>query len=113
MNTLEKLKYVESLRNYYYKSKGHVPPAILDKLAPEIKEILLHEAKDVPKDREQIIRSHVLNLIGQFLGTVAYSVLAIYTLKEVIEVSVDFSFRNVLLLSILIFTYKAKFRLTH
>lgn len=113
MRTPLKIEYYEALYNYYHKTKGHVPAAIVNKVDSENKTIIKYEEHHNPISKRQAIINASLNLFARIIGTITYSVLVVYVLKEVFGVSLTYSTKNILLLTLILFAYKAKFRLTN
>lgn len=111
MRQPSKIEYEEALRSYFYKTKGYVFPSISHKIEGEISTIEQYGDRNKPLSKSQVIIKACLNFIAQLVGTIIYSTLVIYVLKEVFGIAVIYSFKNILLLTLVLLAYKVKFRL--
>jgi pantothenate kinase len=111
MRQPSKIEYEEALRSYFHKTKGYVFPSISHKIEGEIITIEQYDDRNKALSKSQVIIKACLNFIAQLVGTIIYCTLAIYVLKEVFGIVVIYSFKNILLLTIVLLAYKVKFRL--
>ena len=113
MRQPSKIEYEEALRSYFYKTKGYVFPSISHKIEGEINTIEQYGDPIKPLSKNQIILKSSLNFLAQVIGTIIYSTLIIYVLKEIFGIAVVYSFKNILLLTLVLLAYKVKFRLAN
>ena len=111
MKRVSKLDYYAALRDYFYKTKGYVYPAISDKIVDELNTIRQYEELHDPLDRREAFIRVSLNLFAQLIGLIAYSILIIYVIKEVFHFTISCTPKNILLLTLAIIAFKVKFRL--
>jgi len=111
MKKVSKLDYYTALSDYFYKTKGYVYPAISDKIGDEINTIKLYEEQHGPLSKREVIFRFWMNLLGHLIGLIIYSTLVIYVLKEVFDFNIDYTLKNIFLLTLILIGYKARFRL--
>ena len=111
MRLVSKLDYYAALRDYFYKTKGYVYPAISDKIVGEIDTIKQYEERHGPLSKRQVIFRICLNLLAHLIGLIVYSILVIYVLGEVFDFTIAYTTKNILLLTLAILAFKVKFRL--
>ena|SRR5688572_2144654 len=102
-------EYLEALRNYYLKSEGHADLRHLDhKIEHDQKIIDAYEKLNDPQIAKLKI---VLKIIGSLISAIIYAILFLYVLREVFNLSTDFTIKNVFLITALMVAYNMKFRL--
>jgi hypothetical protein len=105
-----KIEYNEALRNYFYKTRGHVTH-VVHKVEVEYNTIMEYDKYNVPLSKSEIVIKACMFFLGRFLATIVFCILIIFVLNEVFGVVVSYSITNILLLISAFFAYKIKFRL--
>jgi hypothetical protein len=110
MKLPSKLEYTEALSNYFHKTWGYVSH-VVHKVEAESNTIIEYEKHNIHLSKSQIVIKAGMMLLGRFLATIVFCILLIYVLNEVFEFKIQISAKNILLLTLIFFAYKAKFRL--
>ena len=111
MQKSSKADYHKALRNYFFITKGYVYSRILHKIEVDVNTINEYEATHrLPTKHEVIIRA-IVDFLGQTVGAIVYCVIVVYVLKEVFDIDLSYSIKNILLLTLVVLGYKVKFRL--
>lgn len=109
MRTLEKVKYELALKEFYERTKDHVPLDVLTHLAPVIKIIHAYGPRYSSRTFLSVLVYGVLVFIIHFIGNIIASYLAIYVLQTVFRVQVDLSLGNAFLIAIVVSVFRVKF----
>jgi hypothetical protein len=111
MKQPSKIEYTQALSNYFHKTKGHVSPSIVFKVEVESNTIIEYEKHNSPVSKSEILFKAGISLLGRFMSTIAFCALLVYVLNNVFELAISYSAKNILLLTLIFFAYKTKFRL--
>lgn len=111
MKSFAKLDYHNALRNFFHKTKGHISQTISHKIEADMQTIEQYEKRKVSLEKGDLIIRFCLNLIGQIVGTAIYSALIIFALREILDLSVNYTATNLILLTLILLGQKVKFRL--
>jgi flagellar biosynthesis protein FliQ len=110
MKSPSKTDYDQALSNYFHKTKGHITQ-ILHIVEVESNTITEYEKNNIPLSKIEIIIKACMTLLGRFIATIVFCVLFLYVLNEVFEMTISFSPKNIMLLTLIFFAYKTKFRM--
>ncbi|WKZ59215.1 MAG: hypothetical protein QY309_15275 [Cyclobacteriaceae bacterium] len=116
MNTINNLKrpeYLKALHSYFHKTKGYINPSIVSKVEPEIELVTNYEQmnKAVFLNRKEIMIRRISNFTAHVMGAIVYAFLFIYTMNQILNLSINYSPFNISLLVLLIIGWRTKFRL--
>ena len=109
----KKPEYLKALHSYFHKTKGHINPSIVSKVEPEIELVTNYEQMNKAvfmKGKEILIRI-ISNFTAHITGAIVYAFLFIYTMNEILSLSISYSLLNISLLILLIIGRQTKFRL--
>lgn len=110
MKHSSKAEYHNALRNYFYITRGYVFPKIHHKIEGDVNIIKQYEERNQFSKQDILIRI-LLNFLGELVGTIVYCVLIIFVIKEVFYFTIDYTPKNILLLTFTVIALKIKFRL--
>ena len=111
MKQPSKIEYTEALSNYFHKTRGYVTH-VAHKVETESNQIIEFEKHNIPLSKSEIVIKAGMMLLGRFLATIVFCFLFVYVLNAVFEISISFSAKNILLLTLVFFAYKTKLRLS-
>lgn len=109
----KKPEYLKALHSYFHKTKGYINPSIVSKVKPEIELVTNYEQvnKAVFLNGMEILIRRISNFTVHVMGAIAYTFLFIYTMNEILSLSISYSLLNISLLVLLIIGWQTKFRL--
>ena len=109
----KKPEYLKALHSYFHKTKGHINPSIVSKVEPEIELVTNYEQmnKAVFMKGKEIMIRRISNFTAHVMGAIVYAILFIYTMNQILNLSISYSPLNISLLVLLIIGWRTKFRL--
>ncbi len=113
INNPKKPEYLKALHSYFHKTKGHINPSIVSKVEPEIELVINYEQvnKVLFLNGKEILIRRISNFTAHVIGAIVYAFLFIYTINQILNLSINYSPLNISLLVLLIIGWRIKFRL--
>jgi hypothetical protein len=116
MNALNNPKmpeYIKALHSYFHKTKGYINPSIVSKVEPEIELVTNYEQVNKAGflNGKEILIRRISNITAHVMGAIVYAFLLIYTMNQILNLSISYSPLNISLLVLLIIGWRTKFRL--
>lgn len=103
--------YQEALKNYYDKTKAHIFPNILYKVKGDLDIIQKYDhLKSQVVKRDDALQKLIFIIFIQTLRAIIISLFFIFVLNEVLNLDVDFSIKNIMLIGLLILVWKVEYR---
>ncbi|WKZ61337.1 MAG: hypothetical protein QY309_07575 [Cyclobacteriaceae bacterium] len=113
ISNTKKSEYLEALHSYFHKTKGYINPSIVSKVEPEIQLVTNYEQvnKAMFLNGMEILIRRISNFTARVMGAIVYAFLFIYTMNQILSLSISYSPLNISLLVLLIIGWRIKFRL--
>lgn len=108
-----KAEYLKALHSYFHKTKGYINPSIVSRVEPEIQLVTNYEQmnKAIFLNGKKILIKRISNFTAHVIGAIVYAFLFIYTINQILNLSINYSPLNISLLVLLIIGWRTKFRL--
>ncbi|HRJ31296.1 MAG TPA: hypothetical protein PLV21_04975 [Cyclobacteriaceae bacterium] len=113
INNAKKPEYVKALHSYFHKTNGYINPSIVSKVEPEIELVTNYEHVNKPVflHGKEILVRRIANFTAHVMGAIVYAFVFIYTMNQILNLSISYSPLNISLLVLLIIGWRTKFRL--